>query len=130
MAKFISADEAVELIKSGDTVALSGFIVEWDTPEEVSMAIEKQFLETGQPRDLILTLAASQNDGKSNWGLNRWGKDGLFRRVISAHWGLQPDLIKLAVREPHRSLLFPQGPILHIYRRLRARNRASSPMSA
>ena len=59
MAKFISADEAVKMIKSGDTVAISGFMG-MGHPEEVSLAMEKRFLETGEPRDLILTHGASQ----------------------------------------------------------------------
>ena len=115
MAVFMSAEEAVNLIKSGDTVATSGF-VGMGHPEEISKAIEKKFLETGQPRDLTLTFGASQNDGKSNWGLNRWAKDGLVRRVISGHWGLQPDLIKMAVENRIEAYNIPQGVILHLYR--------------
>ena len=115
MAVFMSAEEAVDLIQSGDTVATSGF-VGMGHPEEISKAIEKKFLETGQPRDLTLTFAASQNDGKSNWGLNRWAKEGLVRRVVSGHWGLQPDLIKMAVENKIEAYNIPQGVILHLYR--------------
>jgi propionate CoA-transferase len=113
MAKFISADEAVQMIKSGDTVAISGFMG-MGHPEEVSLAMEKRFLETGEPRDLILTHGASQNDGKSNWGLNRWGKEGLIKRVIAAHWGLQPDIIRLAVTEKIEAYNIPQGPYMNL----------------
>src|SRR5208283_988743 len=115
MAVFMSAEQAVNLIKSGDTVTISGF-VGMGHPEEISAAMEKKFLETGQPRDLTLTFGASQNDGKSNWGLNRWAKDGLVRRVISGHWGLQPDLIKMAVDNRIEAYNIPQGVILHLYR--------------
>ena len=114
MAKFMSAEEAVKLIKSGDTVAISGF-VGMGHPEEISLAMEKRFLETGEPRDLILTHGASQNDGKSNWGLNRWGKEGLIRKVISGHWSLQPDIIRLAVEEKIEAYNIPQGTIMHLY---------------
>ena len=41
MAKFISADEAVRMIKSGDTVAISGFMG-MGHPEEISLAIEEE----------------------------------------------------------------------------------------
>lgn len=115
MAKFMSAEQAIELIKSGDTVAMSGF-VGMGHPEELSKAMEKKFLETAQPRDLTLTFGASQNDGKSNWGLNRWAKDGLVRRVVSGHWGLQPDLIKMAVENRIEAYNIPQGVILHLFR--------------
>lgn len=114
MAKFMSAEEAVKLIKTGDTVAISGF-VGMGHPEEISLAMEKRFLETGEPRDLTLTHGASQNDGKSNWGLNRWGKVGLIKKVVSGHWGLQPDIIKLAVENKIEAYNIPQGTIMHLY---------------
>ncbi len=115
MAVFMSADEAVALIKTGQTVATSGF-VGMGHPEELSYAMEKRFLETGQPRDLTLTFLASQNDGKSNWGLNRWGKEGLIRKVVSGHWGLQPDIIRLAVEEKIEAYNLPQGVVAHLMR--------------
>ena len=113
MAKFVSADEAVRLIKSGDTVAISGFMG-MGHPEEISLAMEKRFLETGEPTNLTLTHGASQNDGKSNWGLNRWGKEGLIKRVIAAHWGLQPDIIRMAVTEKIEAYNIPQGPFMNL----------------
>ncbi len=115
MAKFMTAEEAIKLIKNGDTVATSGF-VGMGHPEELSKAVEKSFLETGQPNNLTLTFGASQNDGKSNWGLNRWAKEGLVRKVVSGHWGLQPDLIKMAVANKIEAYNIPQGVILHVFR--------------
>jgi propionate CoA-transferase len=115
MSVFMSAEEAVNLIKSGDTVAISGF-VGMGHPEEISRAVEAKFLETGQPCGLTLTHGASQNDGKSNWGLNRWAKEGLVKKVVSGHWSLQPDMIKLAVNNKIEAYNLPQGVILHLYR--------------
>ncbi len=73
--KIMTAEEAVKLIKPGATVAVSGFIG-MGHPEEISKAVEESFLKTGTPNNLTLTYGASQNDGKSNWGLNRWCKEG------------------------------------------------------
>jgi propionate CoA-transferase len=115
VAKFMSAEEAVKLIKNGDTVATSGF-VGMGHPEEMSKAVEKSFLETGEPNNLTLTFGASQNDGKSNWGLNRWAKEGLLKKVVSGHWALQPDMIKLAVANKIEAYNIPQGVILHVWR--------------
>lgn len=119
-AVFMTADEAVGLIKTGDTIAISGF-VGMGHPEEISKAIEKRFLETGEPGDLTLTHLASQNDGKSNWGLNRWGKPGLIRKVYSGHWGLQPDIIRMAVEEKIEAYNIPQGVMAHLYRAIAGR---------
>jgi len=115
VAIFMSAGEAANLIKSGDTVGISGF-VGMGHPEELSKAVEKRFLETGEPRDLMLTFGASQNDGKSNWGLNRWAKEGLLKKVVSGHWGLQPDMIKMAVANKIEAYNLPQGVMMHLYR--------------
>ncbi|HLA80809.1 MAG TPA: CoA-transferase, partial [Thermoleophilia bacterium] len=120
MAQFMSAKEAVDLIQSGDTVGVSGF-VGMGHPEEISKAVEQKFLETGEPRGLTLTFGASQNDGKSNWGLNRWAKEGLLKKVVSGHWALQPDMIRLAVEDRIEAYNLPQGVMMHLYRAIAGR---------
>ncbi|MHC1725642.1 MAG: acyl CoA:acetate/3-ketoacid CoA transferase [Syntrophobacteraceae bacterium] len=115
MAKFMTAEEAAKLIKNGDTVATTGFVV-MGHPEEISRAIEKRFLETGEPSDLTLAFGASQNDGKSNWGLNRFAKEGLLKKVVAGHWALQPDLIRMAVENKIEAYNFPQGVMMHLFR--------------
>ncbi|NPV71491.1 MAG: acyl CoA:acetate/3-ketoacid CoA transferase [Firmicutes bacterium] len=118
--KLMTANEAVRLINSGDTVGISGFIG-MGHPEEISKAIERRFLETGEPRELTLTFGASQNDGKSNWGLNRWAKEGMVKRVISGHWNLQPDLVNLAIENKIEAYNLPQGVMMHLYRAIAGR---------
>jgi acyl-CoA hydrolase len=47
--KLVSAREAVALIKDGDTIGTGGFVGA-GVPEELLMALEARFLETGQPQ--------------------------------------------------------------------------------
>jgi propionate CoA-transferase len=54
--KVITVDEAVRVILNNDTVAISGF-GQTGVPEELAMALETRFLETGAPRDLTLIYA-------------------------------------------------------------------------
>ena len=116
MAVFTSADEAVKLIKTGDTVAISGF-AGMGHPEEISQAIERRFLETGKPRDLTITFGASQNpDGKSNRGLNRWAKEGFLKRIVCGHQGRQPDLMRLVAENRVEGYNLPQGALIHLFR--------------
>lgn len=120
MAKFVSAEEAIEVIKSGDTISSSGFFG-MGTADEVIQAIEKKFLETGQPRDLTLTHAAGQDYYGNNYGLNRLGKEGLLKKCISGFFRMEPDIIKLVVENKIEAYTFPMGVVLHLYRAMAGR---------
>jgi propionate CoA-transferase len=115
---FMTAEEAMNTIKSGSTIATGGFVGNC-VPEELELLLEKRFLKTGEPKNLTLVYAAGQGDGKQK-GVNHFGNEGMIKKVIGGHWGLAPRLQKLVFEEKIEGYSFPQGVISHLFRDIAA----------
>lgn len=112
--KLVTADEALALVREGDTIAVSGFVGS-GTPDELILALERRFVQSGTPTNVTLVFAASPGDGKER-GLNRLAHAGLVKRVIGGHWALVPKLADLAVDDKIEAYNLPLGVISHLFR--------------
>src|SRR4051812_38651312 len=117
--KIVSPDEAVAVIRDGDTVCTSGF-VGIGTPDELILALERRYLVARQPSGLTLVFAAAPGDGQER-GLNRLAHAGLLKRVVGGHWSLVPKIGELALDNAIEAYNLPLGCISRLYREIAAR---------
>ena len=107
--KVISSEEAAQLVKSGDSVALSGFI-SMGHPDELTNAVVKRFQETGEPRNLTLIAGAGMRS------TDKWAKEGLVRKIIASHTGRQPTFIEMIINNKVEAYFYPYGAVVHAIR--------------
>jgi propionate CoA-transferase len=117
--KIVTAEQAAELVKDNDVIAIGGF-VGCGVPEELLEALRQRFLATKTPRDLTLYHCAAVGDGKDR-GANRLGLEGLLKKLVCAHIGLEPALNKLTVENKIATYMVPQGVASHLLRAIAGR---------
>ena len=120
MSKFMTAREAVKLIKDQDSVAVSGNGGGIMEPGFLFEALEQRFLTEGHPRDLTLTHSAGIGD-KDKGGLSRFAHEGMVRRVVGGHWGWSPKMQQLANDNKIEAYNLPQGIVALQYREVAAK---------
>lgn len=109
MQKGITARQAAALIPDQARVAFGGFLG-YGCPEEIIRAIRASFEENGHPKGLTLLKGVSIGD-KGERGINRLAAEGLLKCVICSHFGLEPDVAKLAAENKIFSYMLPLGTI-------------------
>lgn len=111
----MTASEAVQFIKSGDTLGSSGFIG-MGHAEEISYSLEKRFLDTGEPGGLTVVWGSSQSDTRNMVGCNRFAHKGFVKRLIAGHIGMQFDLSRMVQENEFEAYNIPQGVLMHMIR--------------
>ena len=113
-SKFMSQEEAVQLIADGSTIAMSGFVT-CSNPDYISAGIEQAFLRDGHPRDLTLVHTAGIGDGQGR-GADRFAHEGMLTRVVAGHYNFAPTLQKLIIDNKVQAYNLPQGTLAEIIR--------------
>lgn len=110
--KRLTAKEVVNLIQNNKTICTVAMTLVGSS-ESILKAIEKKFLETGEPNNLTVLHSCGQSDRKG--GLQYLAHEGLVKRIIGSHWGLQPKWMKLISENRVEAYCMPQGQIAQLY---------------
>ena len=117
--KFLSAGEASLMVSNGDTVAVSGNGAGMTSAEAIFAAIEKRFLETGEPHGLTLVHSLGLGD-RGDLGTNRFAHEGMLSRVIAAHFTWSARIQQLIRDEKIEAYCFPGGVVQQLLREIGA----------
>lgn len=120
MSKFMTAEDAVKLIRDGDSVAVSGNGGGIMEPDALFEALERRFLAEGSPRGLTLTHSAGIGD-KDKGGISRFAHEGMIKRVVGGHWGWSPRMQQMANENRIEAYNLPQGIVALQYREIAAK---------
>ena len=120
LERIVTAAEAADLIKDGDTVIVGGS-AGMGVAESVLVAMEKQFLDAQRPCDLTI-IHTTGVGAVTDRGLNRLVHKGLVKRVIGGNYGLQlPFMKELIVTNEIEAYNLPQGVLCQLYRAMAAK---------
>ena len=115
MFKIISAREAADLIKDGDSIAINSFLALCN-PESLHDALYERFTETGSPKDLRLFCAAGFGAWDENRYADRYIKAGAVREIVAGHYSSMPSAIKMALENKIEAYCLPLGVLSHTIR--------------
>jgi acyl CoA:acetate/3-ketoacid CoA transferase len=121
-SKQVSAQDAVGMIASGDTVVISGN-VSLVVPEMVLQSLGECFRRTGQPKDLLLLLPT-----RPGWkadpptGLEHLAQPGLVRRIFTSTWNGRdsPAWTRMAIEGGYQAYSYPMGTLFRLLREVAA----------
>ena len=115
----MSADEAISLIRDGDTVGLIGGGGGLCEATMLHQAVERRFLETGGPKNLTCVHALGIGD-RDRRGMNCFAHKGLVKRVIGGHWVWSPRMQEMARDEEIEAYVLPGGVVMQLMREIAA----------
>jgi propionate CoA-transferase len=113
--KVMGGSEAAQLIKDGDTIAItSASMVGY--PDYVIKRLEERYLETKHPCGLTLYAGCGHGNPLGYGADNRFGHPGFLKRTVCTHPDVVPHVRKLIEDGEIECYVFPQGVVHQLYR--------------
>ncbi|MGH7103549.1 MAG: acyl CoA:acetate/3-ketoacid CoA transferase [Acetobacteraceae bacterium] len=114
-----TAEEAVKLIHSGDTLLIGGSGGGHAVPEALMAALEQRFLIENEPRKITAIHPVGLGDGNRH-GANHLAHEGLLKRVICGTFVNSPKISDLALADKIEGYTLPQGALSQLMREMAA----------
>lgn len=115
----ITAAEAAQLVRDGDTVLIGGSGGGHAVPDALLAAIGNRFRESGAPRGITTLHPVGLGDGKTR-GAGHLAQEGLLKRVVSGTFVNSPGIARLALDEKIEAYTLPQGSLSQLMREMAA----------
>jgi propionate CoA-transferase len=115
----VTADAAVQLIQSGDTILIGGSGGGHAVPEALMAALERRFLAEGAPRGLTSVHPVGLGDDKT-LGAGHFAHEGMLKRVVCGTLVNSPKLAELALADKVEAYTLPQGALSQLSREIAA----------
>ena len=114
--RFITINEAVDLIKDNDTVGVGGFCG-FGAPDSMLRGIEKKYAETNSPKALtIVTPAAAGDMTEDGWGLSALRAEGLMDGIYTSIVKLPPAISRAINDNKVAGYFVPLSIFGHLFR--------------
>lgn len=117
--RILTADEAANLIKEHDTLIIGGSGSGHAVPETLIEALERRFIEQGQPRQLTSIHPVGLGD-RGEHGASRLAHKGLIKRVVCGTLVDSPPLAQMALNKEIEAWTLPQGALSQLTREMAA----------
>ena len=115
MFEIMTPDQAVQLIKNGDTICVNSFLG-IENPVEMHEAIYKRFKETGSPSHLTMVSSAGFGLWDEERNAEGYIRDGAVDKLICGHFGAMYSTKKLVLEDRFEAYNLPLGCISHAIR--------------
>jgi len=117
--KFLSAAEAVVLIRPGDTLAIGGSGGGLVEPDLLLAELGRRYVETSAPAALTLVHTTGIGD-RAGGGMDHLAHQGLAKRIIAGNWGMAPRMSELCAEGAFEAYNYPQGVLSQLFRDIAA----------
>lgn len=115
MPKFITPAEAVKLIRDGDCVILNNFLGMYNA-EQLTTALDKNFLETGHPKDLTVYCTAGLGGWTFGAPCEQFIVHGAAKCLIMSHYSSMPETAQMILDNKIEAYNLPFGAMSHCVR--------------